>query len=95
MIVNNVLLKLKDMSPEHIKQVQTVLLGMKGKIDVLLDVQVEANIRPAPSGYDLILITKFASLGGMEEYLTHPVHQDIAKFIGTVLETQASVCYEL
>ncbi|WP_411810409.1 hypothetical protein [Bacillus amyloliquefaciens] len=31
----------------------------------------------------------------MEEYLTHPVHQDIAKFIGTVLETQASVCYEL
>lgn len=92
MIVNHLLLKLKDRSPKHIEQVQTVLLSMKGKIDVLLDVQAEANIRPGPSAYDLILITKFASLEDMDEYLIHPAHQDVAKLIGTVLETQASVC---
>lgn len=86
------MLKLKDRSPAHIKQVQTVLLGMKGNIDTLLDVRAEANVRPGPSGYDLILITKFASLEDMDTYLAHPYHQDIARFIGTVLETQASVC---
>ena len=92
MIVNHLLLKLKDPGPEHIKQVQTVLLGLKGKIAVLLDVQAEANVRPGPSTYDLILITKFTSLEDMDEYLVHPAHQDVTKFIGTVLETQASVC---
>lgn len=92
MIVNHLLLKLKDRSPKQIEQVQTVLLSMRGKIDVLLDVQAEANIRPGLSAYDLILITKFASLEDMEEYLIHPAHLDVAKWIGTVLETQASVC---
>ncbi|MCM3781595.1 Dabb family protein [Neobacillus mesonae] len=92
MITNHLMLKLRDRSPEQIKQVQTVLLSMKGKINVLLEVQAEVNIRPGPKGYDLILITKFASLEDMDKYLTHPYHQDIAKFIGTVLEKQASVC---
>jgi hypothetical protein len=95
MIVNHLLLKLKDQSPEHIKQVQTVLLGMKGKIDVLLDIQAEANVRPGPSTYDLVLITRFASLKDMDEYLNHPAHQEVAKFISTVLDKQASVCCEM
>ncbi|UQZ34132.1 stress protein [Paenibacillus sp. PK3_47] len=95
MIVNHVLLKLKDRSPEHIKQVQTVLLGLRGKIDVLLDVQAEVNVRPGPSAYDVILITRFASLEDMDEYLIHPAHQEVAKWIGTVLETQASVCCDI
>ncbi|MNI60249.1 Stress responsive A/B Barrel Domain protein [compost metagenome] len=92
MIVNHLLLKLKDRSPGHIEHIKTVLLGMRGEIDVLLDVQAEANVRPGPSAYDLILITKFASLADMEEYLIHPAHQDVSRLIGTVLETQASVC---
>lgn len=94
MIVNHLMLRLKDRSPEHIKQVQTVLLSMKGRIEVLLEVQAEMNVRPGSTGtgYDLILITKFASLEDMDRYLIDPYHQDIAKFVGTVLETQASVC---
>jgi len=43
----------------------------------------------------LILITEFASLEDMDKYLTHPYHQEIAMFIGTVLETQASVCFSI
>ncbi|CAM4264596.1 Dabb family protein [Paenibacillus typhae] len=92
MIVNHVLLKLKDRSPEHIEHIRTVLLGMRGKIEVLLDIQVDANVRPGPSAYDLILITRFASLADMEEYLIHPAHLDVARLIGPALETQASVC---
>ncbi|MNB95096.1 Stress responsive A/B Barrel Domain protein [compost metagenome] len=95
MIVNYLLLKLKDRSPEHAKHIQTVLLGMNGIIDVLLDVQAETNVRPGLAAYDLILITRFASLADMEEYLIHPAHQAVAKIIGTALEMQASVCCEI
>ncbi|AIQ47746.1 stress protein [Paenibacillus sp. FSL R7-0273] len=95
MIVNHLLLKLKDRSPENLERIQTALLSMRGRIDVLLDAQAEINVRPSPSAYDLILITRFASLADMEEYLIHPAHQEVAGLIGTALETQASVCCEI
>lgn len=95
MIVNNVLLKLKNRDVSSVKQTQDVLLSMNGKIEVLLDIQAEVNIRPGQATYDLILITKFASLEDLDMYLVHPVHLEVAKFIGSVLDTQASVCYEI
>lgn len=95
MIVNNLLLKLKNRDTENIKKTQEVLLGMKGKIEVLLDIQAELNIRSSQAAYDIILITKFASMEDMNAYLAHSVHLEVAKFIGNVLDTQASVCYEI
>jgi hypothetical protein len=68
---------------------------MKGKIEVLLDLQVEVNIRKGQSTYDIMLITKFASLEDIEKYLVHPAHLEVAKYIGGVLDTQASICYEV
>ncbi|MCT8977992.1 Dabb family protein [Clostridium sp. CX1] len=95
MIINNLLLKLKSRDTENIKKTQEVLLGMKGKIEVLLDIQAELNVRPSQTAYDIILITKFASMEDMNAYLTHPAHLEVAKFIGNVLDTQVSVCYEI
>lgn len=95
MIVNNLLLKLKNRDIENIKKTQEVLLSMKGKIEVLLDIQAEINIRPSQAACDIILITKFASMEDMNAYLAHPAHLEVAKFIGNVLDTQASVCYEI
>ena len=95
MIINNLLLKLKIRDAESIKQTQEVLLSMKGKIEVLLDIQAEVNIRSSQSNYDIILITKFASIEDLDKYLAHPAHLEVAKFIGSVLDTQASVCYKL
>ncbi|AQS06290.1 Dabb family protein [Clostridium beijerinckii] len=95
MIINNLLLKLKNRDADSIKRTQEVLLSMRGKIDVLIDIQAEINIRPGESNYDIILITKFASLEDLDKYLIHPDHLEVAKFIGSVLDTQASVCYSL
>ncbi|WP_238886771.1 Dabb family protein [Clostridium sp. YIM B02551] len=95
MVVNNLLLKLKTSEEDTIRRTQEVLLSMKRKIDVLIDIQVEVNIRPGQSNYDLILITKFESLEALDVYLSHPAHLEVAKFIGSVLDTQASVCYKV
>ncbi|AJH00519.1 stress protein [Clostridium beijerinckii] len=95
MIINNLLLKLKNRDTDNIKKTQEVLLSMRGKIEVLIDIQAEINIRPDESNYDIILITKFASLEDLDKYLIHPNHLEVAKFIGSVLDAQASVCYSL
>ena len=95
MVINNLMLKLRNRDSERIKKTQEVLLSMKGKIDVLIDIQAEVNIRPGQSNYDIILITKFESSEDLDKYLADPVHLEVTKFIGSVLDTQASVCYKL
>lgn len=95
MIINNLLLKLKDRSPENIEKARNMLLSMKGKIENLVDLKVEVNIRSGPSSYDILLIAEFVSLESFEGYLVHPVHVQVGQYIAGVLENSASVCYEL
>jgi hypothetical protein len=94
MIINNVMLKLKKEHSDKITKTRDVLLSMQGKIEFLRDIKVEVNIRPGQSSYDIMFITKFTSMEDLDAYLTHPVHLEVAKYIGSVLDTQASVCYE-
>lgn len=95
MIINNLLIKLKEQNNEIFEETRTALLGMKGKIEVLRDVQVEVDIRHGESSYDILLITKFASMEDMDAYLVHPVHVEVSKYILKVMETGAAVCYKL
>ncbi len=94
MIVNNVLLKLKNPSTD-LSKVQSSLISMKGNIDVLKDIQVEKNIRFEGGAYDILLITKFSSMEALDAYLIHPVHLEVSKFVGSAVDTLASLCYEI
>ena len=93
MIINSVMLKLKDRESE-IKKVNDALLSMKGRIGVLKDIQVKMNIRHGAASYDLVFFTKFDSLDDMDAYINDPVHQGVGKLIGNMIESQAAVCYE-
>lgn len=94
MVINNLLLKLKERSPENIGKARDVLLNMKGKIGELKDLKVEVNIRPGASSYDILMIATFSSMRDLEAYLVHPIHIEVSKYIASVLENSASVCYE-
>lgn len=92
MITNNVMLSLKERSNENIENTKNVLLSMKGKIEVLRDIKVEVDIRQGE--YDIIFITKFNSMEDFNNYLVHPIHLEVGKYIASVLKSQASLCYE-
>ncbi len=94
MITNNILLKLKN-PDRDVSEVQSALFSMKEKINVLLDIQIEKNVRPEEGAYDVLFITKFASMEDLDAYLAYPAHLEVSKFIGSVLETLASLCYEV
>lgn len=94
MVINNLLLKLKDRSPENIAKARDVLISMKGKIEELIDLKVEVNIRSGASSYDILLIAKYRSMKDLEAYLVHPFHIEVGKYIAHVLEDSAAVCYE-
>lgn len=94
MITNNLLIKLKESKIENITKTREVLMSMQGKIEFLRDIKVEVDVRQGQSSYDIMLITKFASMEDLNSYLAHPVHVEVSKYIVGVLETGASLCYE-
>jgi hypothetical protein len=95
MIVNNLLIKLKDNSKEKLEEAKNVLSGLKGNIPVLLDSRVEVDINAGKSSYDIMLINSLNSPADLQTYLDHPVHVKAAEFIAPAIEKAASLCYEL
>jgi hypothetical protein len=94
MITNNLLIKLKDRSKDEIEKAKNMLLGMDGKIPVLLSIRVETDTRGSEkSAYDIMLITQFNEMEDLDKYLNHPVHLEVAKYIQAAMETGASLCY--
>jgi hypothetical protein len=94
MITNHLLLKIKDPNTDNISKAAEVLRGMQGRIEYLRTLQVETDIRRGPSSYHILLVAGFDSMQDFDAYLTHPVHVEVATYIGTVIEHAASVCYE-
>lgn len=92
MVTNTLLIKLKDR--ENADQAKATLLSMEGKIDALRDIQVEIDISRGPASYDILLVTRFATMEDMKIYLAHPVHVEVSKYIVSVMESSAAVCYE-
>jgi hypothetical protein len=94
MIVNNLLIKLKDSSMEKVEEAKHVLLGLRGNIPVLLDSHVEVDINAGNSSYDIMLINTFNSPEDMQTYLSHPVHAKVAEYVAQAMKQAASLCYE-
>ena len=95
MVVNNLLIKLKERSKDNIQKARDVLSSMNGKIPALLSITVETDMRgPEKSGYDLMLITRFNEFDDLNEYLNHPAHIEVSKYIKNAMDAGASLCYE-
>jgi hypothetical protein len=95
MVVNNLLVRLKERDSKEIEKVKNLMLSMSGKIPVLLDIQVQTDVKAGESPYDLMLIATFNSLEDKQAYLDHPVHLDVAKYVQNAMESGASLCYEV
>lgn len=92
MIINNLMIKLKERQPERIAAARDKLLSMEGKIEYIRDLRVETDIRSG--AYDLMLIVQYETMEDLEAYLVHPVHVEVSAYIAGVLESAASFCYE-
>jgi hypothetical protein len=94
MITNYLMLKLKNSNSENISSAVEALRGMEGKIDFLRTLEVRTDIRRDPSSYDILMVAQYDSMQDFDAYLIHPVHVEVATYIGTVVENVASVCCE-
>ncbi|MBN2843981.1 MAG: Dabb family protein [Sedimentisphaerales bacterium] len=94
MITNHLLLKLKNSNSENINCAVEALRSMAGRIEYLQAIEVHTDILHNQMSYDILMVARYNSMQDFNAYLTHPVHVEVATYIGTVVEQVASVCYE-
>lgn len=95
MITHIVFFKLVDPSQEQVRAVQKMLLSMHGKIPQLLHLEVGIDLVRSERSYDLVLVTRFASLGDLNAYQVHPYHAEtVVPFIKKAALSSATVDYE-
>jgi len=92
MVTNNIMMKFRDKADGD--KARALLEGMMGRIDELLDVRVYMNIGDSPFIYDLLYVSTFKDLDGLDAYMTHPVHVGVKDQLDEIMDSMAMVTYE-
>ena len=89
--------KLKDEAQGNNKETNARLIkekleGLVGKIPGLLKAKV---VKTADNGkdFDIALVSKFESPEALAAYQSHPLHEEAANFVRSVVETRACIDY--
>ncbi len=81
--------------PEAIVNMKHKLESLSGKIDGLISLQVGLNKNTNPDAYDICLITEHISWEALTIYQEHPLHKEVAAYVGNVRKNRAVTDYEL
>ncbi|MBQ6174260.1 MAG: Dabb family protein [Clostridia bacterium] len=94
MIRHIVLFKIRDEYKDQLPQLVENFLGMKGRIEGMLDLEAGQDVYHSDRSYDLALITTFDSMESFKAYQTHPVHMPVRKRMHEVREASVACDFE-
>lgn len=95
MIRHIVMFKIKDEYKDEIPQLVQNFLGMKGKIEGMLDLEAGQDVYHSERSYDLALTTVFDSMDSFLAYQNHPVHLPVKKRMHEVRSGSVACDFEI
>lgn len=84
----------KFSAPQDAEEARRLLLGMKGHIPGLLEVEAGLDFTRSERSFDLALITRHEDREALDVYRDHPVHQEVVQFIRPRAHASAAVDFE-
>jgi len=65
----------------NLAEMKEKLMGMKGQVESLKEIEVGINYNESDAAYDVVLITQHNDAAAVEAYQADPVHHGVAGFI--------------
>lgn len=91
MHVHTVLVKLKD--PATLDRCQTAMESMRGRIEGMVDLEVQVNNLEGSYSCDLSLTTRWKDVAGYEGYTTDPVHLEVREQVLDLISDAMTIDY--
>ncbi len=100
MVKHVVMVKLKEFDSkeekqEKAKKFKKMLEDLVDKITELKAMEVGLNFNPNPVAYDVVLISEFETIEGLENYRKHPEHVIVLDFLKEIMNNTVVVDYEI
>ncbi len=92
MVTHMVLFKFAN--PEDAKASVQKLLGMKGRIESLTDIEAGLDFTGSERSFDVGLITRHPDRAALDAYRVDPVHLEVVEFIKGKTTASAAVDFE-
>lgn len=80
---------------ENIAEAVKRLLAMEGRIPGLLKIECGENITFNEAYWDLALYTEFDTENSLRIYETHPVHEEVKKYLALVRDKRVALDYKV
>lgn len=93
MHVHTVLVKLKD--PATLDRCRNVMESMRGRIDGMVDLEVQVNNLDGSYSCDLSLTTTWANVEAYDGYTTDPVHMDVREQVLDLISDAMTIDYAI
>lgn len=96
MIKHIVCFKLKDNSPEECNKAAEILRSMKGKVDLIRDIEVGVDFLHSERSYDIILQVVLDNAEALEKYQNDEYHCNVVKkYMHAVRESSVAIDYNI
>ncbi len=69
------------------------LEALVGQVPQIRSFQVGLNVVPGDTARDVVLVSSFDDLAGLDAYVQHPLHQEVVAFVKQVIEERRAVDY--
>lgn len=92
MVTHIVLFKFENSADAE--QAVSLLLGMRGRVPSLLEVEAGLDLTRGARSFEVGLITRHRTRHDLVEYQNDPAHQEVAQFIRTHSSGAAAVDFE-
>lgn len=79
---------------EQAKIVKQKLETLPSVISEIKHYEIGINMIESDRAYDMVLISKFDSMDDLENYATHPAHEEVLQYIRSVASSIVAVDYE-
>lgn len=92
MLKHVVLWKLKD--PAQGPELKRRLEALVGQVPSIRSFEVGLNVVAADTASDVVLVSSFDDLAGLQAYVEHPAHQRVVDFVKQVVSERRAVDYQ-
>lgn len=69
------------------------LEALVGQVPSIRSLEVGLNVVPGDTARDVVLVSRFDDLAGLQAYVDHPAHQAVLGFVKQAVEERRAVDY--
>lgn len=78
---------------EVINTLKEKLEALKSEIDFIIALEVGCNFNDSDASHDVVLYSVFETQADLDDYIVHPAHVEVGKYVRSVVKDRVVVDY--